>query len=173
MNKRVIKHLLLLGGLVMTLLVFAGCQKEPETAAPAVTETASTEASTDDTAAKRAQYEELMRENTSLWNTYHEVLQEIAYYDTLQQQETAKETTFVSAEEKLNQTREENPIYLRVDENFSAEPETEEVIPDIPDEELDAWISELTEQNQTISEQLSLLTLKRDALKARYGVGTE
>ena len=131
MNKRAIKHLLLLGGLIMMLPVFAGCGKETEGATPASTETAAAQTpGTDDTAAKRAQYEELMRENTSLWNSYNEVLQEIAYYDTFQQQDTAKETTYVSAEEKLNQTREENPIRLRVDVNFSAEPETEEVIPD-------------------------------------------
>jgi len=177
MNRMNKKGLLLLGGMLAMVSLYAGCGTDTKGAAPAVTEKISvetgTDANVDGMAEKRTLYEELMRENTSLWNSYNEVLQEVAYYDTLQQQEVAKETTYVSAEDKLNQTREENPLRFRVEESFPSEPETEEVIPEIPDEELDTWISDLTEQNQAISEQLSLLTPRRDALKARYGVGAE
>lgn len=77
-----------------------------------------------------------------------------------------------AAEEKLNDTMETTPVRIREPQSFSAETEPEE-IPDIPDEELDDWIADLTEQNANIQEQLDLLTGSRDALKERYGVTEE
>ena len=174
-NKR--RNFLLFAGLVLCAALAAGCGKESGEPAMAVTEEAAPEKeeassgskTEEDLSAKRQQYESLMRENTALWNTYHAVLQEAAYYDLMEQEELAAETEYRSAEEKLNDTMETTPVHVREPQTFSAEADTEE-IPEIPDEELEEWISDLTEQNESIKEELNLLTEKRDILKARYGM---
>ncbi len=67
---------------------------------------------------------------------------------------------------------ETTPVRVREPQSFSVESDTEE-IPEIPDEELDEWITELTEQNESIKEELDLLAAKRDVLRGRYGMTAE
>lgn len=169
MNKR---NWILALTVALCLLAFTGCgekEKTEEGAVLATTEAAKMEAETENTADKRQQFEELMRENTSLWNTYHALLQEVAYYDVLQQDEVAAETSYKSAEEKLNETREERPLRFRPSASFEVAEATEEELPEIPDEELDQWIRDLTEQNDNIREQIEILEPKAEGLRERYG----
>ncbi len=159
--------LLILSGLVLGTLVFAGCGKEEaeSTAEPAVTEETKEETPVD----KKAQYEELYRENAVLWNDYCDLLMEVSYYEAPYREEILKEDTYVPASEKLKQPAADNPKWLRPVRDFSTEVGEIE-IPPVTESELDAAIAELTEQNSTIKEETDRLTPVRDALKATYGV---
>ena len=168
-----------LGIITLAAAFFAGCGKEAA-AEMSVTETAvSAETAADENGGagsevnQRQQYEDLMRENDALWKEYNAILQEISYYDVLRQDEIAGERAYKSAEEKLNETREERPLRFRPVQDFNVTDETEAVIPEIPEEELDQWIADLTEQNETIREQIGLIKGTRDALKERYGAEKE
>ena len=159
--------ILIVSGLVLGTLIFAGCGKEEaeSTAEPAVTEETKEETPVD----KKAQYEELYRENAVLWNDYCDLLMEVSYYEAPHREEILKEDTYVPASEKLKQPAADNPKWLRPVRDFSTEVGEIE-IPPVTESELDAAIAELTEQNSTIKEETDRLTPVRDALKATYGV---
>ncbi len=118
---------------------------------------------------KRAKFEELYKENAVLFNDYNDILQEIAYYESVYHQDIADQYEFKTAEEKLNETRQDRPLRYRPIKEFHTEV-GEIVIPDVADSELDKWIDDLTGQNATIKEQTELLIPKRDAVKDQYGV---
>lgn len=159
--------ILIVSGLVLGTLIFAGCGKEEaeSTAEPALTEETKEETPVD----KKAQYEELYRENAVLWNDYCDLLMEVSYYEAPYREEILKEDTYVPASEKLKQPAADNPKWLRPVRDFSTEVGEIE-IPPVTESELDAAIAELTEQNSTIKEETDRLTPVRDALKATYGV---
>ena len=159
--------LLILSGLVLGSLVFTGCGKEE---AESTEELALTEETKEETPAdKKAQYEELYRENAVLWNDYCDLLMEVSYYEAPYREEILKEDTYVPASEKLKQPASENPRWLRPVRDFSSEVGEIE-IPPLPESELDAAIAELTEQNATIKEETARLIPVRDSLKATYGL---
>jgi hypothetical protein len=118
---------------------------------------------------KRAKFEELYRENAVLFNDYNDILQEIAYYESVYHQDIADKYEFKTAEEKLNETRQDRPLRYRPIKEFHTEV-GEIVIPDVSDSELDKWIDDLTGQNATIKEQTELLIPKRNTVKDQYGV---
>ena len=158
-------------------LILAGCGKEAdETPAESTKEVSVAESNLKETSEtetveeKRKRFEELFVENNRLWNEYCAVLQEVAYYDTVNQAEIGENFQFVSARDKLEQTRDEKPLWLRPGKDFSVEQEETVEIPYVVDGALDEWIADLTEQNQTISEEKELLEKSRDALKSSYGV---
>jgi hypothetical protein len=159
--------LLILSGLVLGTLVFTGCGKEEaeSTEEPALTEETKEETPVD----KKAQYEELYRENAVLWNDYCDLLMEVSYYEAPYREEILKEDRYVPASEKLKQPASENPKWLRPVIDFSSEVGEIE-IPPLPESELDAAIAELTEQNATIKEETARLIPVRDSLKATYGL---
>ncbi len=158
-------------------LILTGCGKEAdETPAESTKEVSVAESNlkeaseTETVEEKRKRFEELFVENNKLWNEYCAVLQEVAYYDTVNQAEIGENFQFVSARDKLEQTRDEKPLWLRPVKDFSVEQEETVEIPYVGDGALDEWIADLTEQNQTISEEKELLEKSRDALKSSYGV---
>nr|WP_297708616.1 hypothetical protein [uncultured Butyrivibrio sp.] len=158
-------------------LILAGCGKEAdETPAESTKEVSVAESNLKETSEtetveeKRKRFEELFAENNRLWNEYCAVLQEVAYYDTVNQAEIGENFQFVSARDKLELTRDEKPLWLRPVKDFSVEQEETVEIPYVGDGALDEWIADLTEQNQTISEEKELLEKSRDALKSSYGV---
>ncbi len=154
--------------MLVSIMFFTGCGKKDETVETAekITETETAEETPEQ---KRAHFEELYKENAVLWNDYNDILQEIAYYESVYHEELADQFEFKTAEEKLNQTREDNPLHFRPVKEFHTEVGEIE-IPDVADAELDKWISDLTEQNVTIKEQTDLIIPTRDALKDKYGV---
>ena len=118
---------------------------------------------------KRAKFEELYRENAVLFNDYNDILQEIAYYESVYHQDIADQYEFKTAEEKLNETRQDRPLRYRPIKEFHTEV-GEIVIPDVADSELDKWIDDLTGQNATIKEETELIASHRDVVKDKYGV---
>lgn len=118
---------------------------------------------------KRAKFEELYRENAVLFNDYNDILQEIAYYESVYHQDIADQYEFKTAEEKLNETRQDRPLRYRPVKEFHTEV-GEIVIPDVSDSELDKWIDDLTGQNATIKEETELIASHRDVVKDKYGV---
>ena len=160
--------LLILSGLVLGSLIFAGCGKE-ETESTAEPSATSQETKEETPVDKKAQYEELYRENAVLWNDYCDLLMEVSYYEAPYREEILKEDTYVPASEKLKQSASENPQWLRPVRDFSSEVGEIE-IPPVTESELDTAIAELTEQNATIKEETDRLVPVRDALKATYGV---
>lgn len=148
--------------ILVSAMFFSGCGKKKA-------DKETTELTEETPEQKRAHFEELYKENAVLWNDYNDILQEIAYYESVYHEELADQFEFKTAEEKLNQTREENPIHLRPVKEFHTEVGDIE-IPKVTDAELDKWIADLTEQNATITEQTELLIPTRDSLKERYGV---
>ncbi len=162
--KRLVITLCLMLACVMT---FAGCGKKKMEATEA-TENA-IEVSEETPEQKRAHFEELYKENAVLWNDYNDILQEIAYYESVYHEEIADRYEFKTAEEKLNRTREDDPLRFRPVKEFHTDIGEIE-IPNVTDAELDKWINDLTEQNATIKEQTDLIIPTRDALKDKYGV---
>ncbi|MCR4754770.1 MAG: hypothetical protein K5868_04470 [Lachnospiraceae bacterium] len=154
--------------MLVSIMFFTGCGKKDETVETAekITETETAEETPEQ---KRAHFTELYKENALLWNDYNDILQEIAYYESVYHEDLADQFKFKTAEEKLNQTREDNPLRFRPVKEFHTEVGEIE-IPEVTDAELDKWISDLTEQNATIKEQSDLLIPTRDALKDKYGV---
>ena len=118
---------------------------------------------------KRAKFEELYRENAVLFNDYNDILQEIAYYESVYHQDIADQYEFKTAEEKLNETRQDRPLRYRPVKEFHTEV-GEIVIPNVADSELDKWIDDLTGQNATIKEETELIASHRDVVKDKYGV---
>ena len=179
--------LVLTGMLLISAIIFTGCGKQPSdnadlsaeiegTETQTVTESADTSAEAKDgndkkeetIEEKRAHFADLYKENAVLWNDYNDIIQEIAYYESVYHDEIAAESSFKSAADKLKETREDNPIRLRPVKDFHTEV-GEVQVPEIADEELDKWIAELEEQNNTIREQTDFLIPRRDAVKAYYG----
>ena len=154
--------------MLVSIMFFTGCGKKDETVETAekITETETAEETPEQ---KRAHFEELYKENAVLWNDYNDILQEIAYYESVYHEDLADQYEFKTAEEKLNETREDNPLRFKPVKEFHTEVGEIE-IPEVADAELDKWISDLTEQNATIKEQTDLLIPTRDALKDKYGV---
>lgn len=169
MNKMKIYKRLLVSVCMMLacVMTFAGCGKK-KTEATEATDNA-TEVSEETPEQKRAHFEELYKENAVLWNDYNDILQEIAYYESVYHEDLADRYEFKTAEEKLNRTREDDPLRFRPVKEFHTEVGEIE-IPNVTDAELDKWINDLTEQNATIKEQTDLIIPTRDALKDKYGV---
>ncbi len=155
--------------ITLCAMAVSGCGKKKADTAETVEKITETDTAEETPEQKRAHFEELYKENALLWNDYNDILQEIAYYESVYHEELADQFEFKTAEEKLNQTREDNPLHFRPVKEFHTEVGEIE-IPDVADAELDKWISDLTKQNGTIKEQTDLIIPTRDALKDKYGV---
>lgn len=170
MNKTKIYKRMIIAVCLMSvsIMVLSGCGKKADTAETVenITETDTAEETPEQ---KKAHFEELYKENAVLWNDYNDILQEIAYYESVYHEDLADQYEFKTAEEKLNETREDNPLRFKPVKEFHTEVGDIE-IPGVAEAELDKWISDLTEQNATIKEQTDLLIPTRDALKDKYGV---
>lgn len=160
--------------ITLCAMAVSGCGKKQEENTVTDTANNSKEAVTEapkelTTEEKRAKFEELYRENAVLFNDYNDILQEIAYYESVYHQEIADQYEFKTAEEKLNETRQDRPLRYRPVKEFHTEV-GEIVIPDVADSELDKWIDDLTGQNATIKEETELIASHRDVVKDKYGV---
>ena len=172
MNKHKIYKRMTIAVYLMSVIIvtLTGCGKEKAQTTEATEHVTEVTEITEVTPEQKSEhFNELYRENAVLWNDYNDILQEIAYYESVYHEEVAAQSEFMSAEDKLEQTREDNPLHFRPVKEFHTEVGEIEV-PDVADAELDKWISDLTEQNETIKEQTDLIIPTRDALKDKYGV---